>query len=61
MHNPTRVLEYNTHKLQWDFDIHTDHLISARSPDLMIIHQEKSILKIVNFAVPGDLRIKLRE
>ena len=33
MHNPAPVLENNTRKLQWDFDIHTDHLISARRPD----------------------------
>ena len=29
MHNPAPVLENATHKLLWDFDIHTDHLISA--------------------------------
>ena len=27
MHNPEPVLENNIHKLLWDFDIHTDHLI----------------------------------
>ena len=37
MHNPAPILENNTHKLLWDFDIHTDHLISARIPDLIII------------------------
>ena len=26
MHNPTAVQENDTHKLQWDFDIQTDHL-----------------------------------
>ena len=31
MHNPTPVLENDTHKHLWDFDIHTDHLISART------------------------------
>ena len=34
MHIPAPVLENNTHKLQRDFDIHKDHLISARKPDL---------------------------
>ena len=28
------VLENETHKLQWDFDIQTDYLDSARRPDL---------------------------
>ena len=35
MYNPALVLEYDLHKLWWDFDIHTDHLISARRPDLI--------------------------
>ena len=38
MHNPAPVLENNTHKLRWDFDIQTDHQISARRPDLIIIN-----------------------
>ena len=40
-HNPAPVLEYNTHKFLWDFDIHTDYLISARRPDLIIINKKK--------------------
>ena len=31
----------NTHKLLWDFDIQTDHRISARRPDLIIINKKK--------------------
>ena len=41
LHNPAPVLEKDTHKLLWDFDIHTDHLISARRPDLIIIKKKK--------------------
>ena len=56
MHNPTPVLENNTHKLLWDFDIHTDHLISTRRPDLILINKKKKVrtCKIVDFAVPAD-------
>ena len=61
MHNPTPVLENNTHKLLWDFDIHTDNLISARKPDLVIISKKRRTCKIVDFAVPADHRIKLKE
>ena len=39
-----------THKLLWDFNIKTDHLISA-----------KRICKIVDFDVPADHWIKLKE
>ena len=41
MHNPEPVLENDTHKLLWDFDIQTDHLISTRRPDLIIINKKK--------------------
>ena len=61
MHNPSSVLANDTHKLLWDFDIQTDHLISARRPDFIIIDKIKRICKIVNFAVPTDHRIKLKE
>ena len=61
MHNPAPVLENNTHKLQWDFNIQTDHLIPSRRPDLIIINKKKRICKIVNFGVPADNRINLKE
>ena len=41
MHNPAPVLQNDTHKLLWDFDIQTDDLISTRRPDLIIITKEK--------------------
>ena len=41
MHKPAPVLENDTHKLLWDFDIHIDHLISSRIPDLIIINKKK--------------------
>ena len=62
MHNPASVLEKDTHKLLWDFDIQTDHLISARRLDFIIIKKKKKFFfKIVDFAVPADHRIKLKE
>ena len=41
VHNPESVLENDAHKLLWDFDIQTYHLISARRPDLIIINKKK--------------------
>ena len=61
MHNPASVIENDTHKLLWDLYIHTDHLISAKRPDLIIINKKKRTCKIVNFVVPADHRIKLKE
>ena len=61
MHNPAPVLENDTHKLLWDFDVQTDHLILAWRPDVIIINKKKKICKIVDFAVPADHRMKLKE
>ena len=41
MHNPEPVLENDTHKILWDFDMQTDHLITARRPDLKITKKKK--------------------
>ena len=43
MHNPAPIRENDTHKLLWDFDIQTDHLISARRPDLAIINKKENL------------------
>ena len=56
MHKPAPVLENYLHKLLWNFNIQTDHLIPARRPD-----KKKGICKIVDFAVPADHRINLKK
>ena len=68
MHYPVPVLESDSHKLLWDFNIQTDHLIPARRPDIIIIthpskkkKKKKRICKIVDFAVSGDHRINLKK
>ena len=61
MHNQAAVPENVTHKLNWDFEMQTDHLISARRPDLIIISKKVRTRRIVDFAVPANHRIKLKE
>ena len=58
LHNPAPVIENDTYKLIWDFNIQTDHLIPARRPDLIIINKKK---RIVDFVVPVDHRINLKQ
>ena len=43
MHNPAPVLENDTHKQQWDIDIHTDNLTSDKRPDLIIINKKENL------------------
>ena len=41
MHNPESVLENEVHKVLWDYEIQTDHLISARQPDQVIVNKKR--------------------
>ena len=51
-----------THKILWDFEIEADHLISARRPDLMIVNKEKkTTCRIVDFAIPANHWVKLKD
>ena len=50
MHNPAPVKENDTHKLLWNFNIQTDHLISARRPHLIIINKKKKKRKFVKLS-----------
>ena len=59
--NQESILKNETYKLLWDVEIQTDHLISTRRPDLIIINKKERTCRIVNFAVPAEHRLKLRE
>ena len=41
VHNLESVLENETYKILWDFEINMDHLITARQPDIVIINKKK--------------------
>ena len=41
MLNAESVLENEMHKILWDFKIQSDHLNSARRPDLVIVNNKK--------------------
>ena len=58
MHNPAPVLENDTSNSN---GIQNDHLIWARQQDNNNQQQKKKICKIVDFAVPADHKIKLKE
>ena len=74
MYNLESILENETYKIFWDFEIQTDHQIPAGWPDLVIVNEKKKKKKkkerekkrdrtcrIVDFAVPGDHRLKIKE
>ena len=41
MHNSESVMENETQKILWDFEIHTDHLILAWRPDQEIVNKKR--------------------
>ena len=53
MLNPAPVLENDSHKLLWDFNIQTHHLIPTRRPDLIIINSKKENLQNSRLCCPG--------
>ena len=64
MHNPESVLENETHKVLWDFEIQTDHITSARRPHPVIVKKKKKkkrTCRIMNFTVRADHWVKLKE
>ena len=46
MHNSESVLENETHKLPWDFEIQTGHLILVRPLDLEIINKKGELAEL---------------
>ena len=61
MHNLETAKKNEIHKLYWDFEIQTYHLILARLPDILIVNIKKRTCWIVEFTVPADHRVKLKE
>ena len=60
-HRAEKVLENNEVKILWDFNIHTDRVIEARRPDIVVVDKVSSQTMIIDIAVPGDFRVKTKE
>ena len=60
--NPEFVLKNEAHKVLWDFRKQTDHLISARRPELVIIKKKKKKENQQNSDIyhPGRLQNKIK-
>ena len=61
MHNPEVFLENETYKFLGEFEIQTDHLISARRPDLVVVNNKMRTHWIADFVVPANHGVKLKE
>ena len=61
MHNQKSVEEKETWEVLWDNEIQTDHQISARRPNLMIVNKKENLPNSVDFVIPADHRILSKE
>ena len=59
-HEPESVLENEDYKILWNFSIQT-HVIEARWTDLVVVDKKRRACKIIDFAVPGGIRIEEKE
>ena len=61
MVNPEYFLENQTHKILWDFEIQTNHVIPARRPHDVIIKKKTTNGHLAGFAIPVDIRVKIKK
>ena len=54
-------MENDSWKILWNYTIHTDHVIEAIRPDMVIIDMTKNECIIIDFGCPFDSRIEERE
>ena len=60
-HHAQPVLENSDVKILWDFNMHTDRIIEARRPDIVVVNKMDSETLIIDIAVPCDYRVKEKE
>ena len=61
MHKWEFVLENEMYTILWDFEIQTDCPILTRKLDVVLINKMKRICHLVDFAVPLDHIVKIKE
>lgn len=48
-------------KALWDFNVYTDHELSAWHPDIVVVNKEEASVQIINVAVPADSNVTSKE
>ena len=61
MHKPESILGNEMNKILWDFVIQMDHPIWVRETELVLINKKERTCHIVDFVVPADHKMKVKE
>ena len=51
----------NMNQKVWNFSIQTEHVIEVWRPDSLVVDKKRRTCKIIDFAVPGNIRIEEKE
>ena len=60
-HRAEKVVENEDVKVLWDFNVFVDKFIEARRPDIILVKKKVKECVIIDIAVPGDVRTKMKE
>ena len=58
---PQPVVESRDVKILWDFEVRTDHVISAQRPDIIVLDYKKKCGILIDVAIPADINIIEKE
>jgi len=61
MYAPQPVIESKDIKILWDFEVKTDHVISARRPDIIVLDYQKKCGLLINVSIPANINIIEKE
>ena len=61
MHKVEFVLDSETSKIHWDFEIQTNHPNPVKRADLVLIYKKKRSSQLVDFIVPVDHGVRIKE
>ena len=54
-------MENDTVKILWNFLIQCDRKVIGRKPDIVVVDESQKEAKIIDVAIPGDVRVIEKE
>jgi len=60
-HEPQSVSQNSQVKLLWDFNIYTDHVLSALQPDILMVDKHNNTVEIIDISVPADSNVSSKD
>ena len=55
------VVENDSVKMLWDFNMQTDHIIQHRRPEIFVLYKTERKCHLIDIAVPANKKIEMKE